>query len=74
MKLTAAATSVQALVLDERKTAAAVPRSPYLAHLGLRKNGLSERRRVPRGDSDGRTAERCFQWVTLAGLSSQIQP
>ena len=48
--------------------------SPYPAQNRQRKNGLSELRRVPRGDSDGRTAERCFQWATLAGLSSRIQP
>ena len=48
--------------------------SPYPAQNRQRKNGLSDRRRVPRGDSDGRTAERCFQWATLAGLSSRIQP
>ena len=73
MKLTAAATSVQALVLDERNGPARCLRSPYPAQKRLRKNGLSELRRVPRGDSEGRTAERCFQWATLAGLSSRIQ-
>ena len=54
-------------------TAARCCGSPYPAQNRQRKNGLSERRRVPRGDSDGRTAERCFQWATLAGLSSRIQ-
>ncbi len=48
--------------------------SPYPAQNRQRKNGLSDRRRVPRGDSDGRTAERCPQSATLAGLSSRIQP
>ena len=74
MKLTAVRHSVLERVLDTRNSAARCLGSPYPAQKRLRKNGLSDRRRVPRGDSDGRTAERCFQWVTLAGLSSQIQP
>ena len=74
MKLTAAGCQRPALVLDERMASARCLRSPYPAQKRLRKNGLSDRRRVPRGDSDGRTAERCFQWATLAGLSSRIQP
>ena len=73
MKLTAAGCQRPALVLYERNGAARCLRSPYPAQKRLRKNGLSERRRVPRGDSDGRTAERCFQWATLASLSSRIQ-
>ena len=74
MKLTAAGCQRPALVLEERNAAPRCLGSPYPAQKRLRKNGLSERRRVPRGDSDGRTAERCFQWATLAGLSSRIQP
>ena len=73
MKLTAAGCQRPALVLDEPNAVRAVPRSPYPAQNRLQKNGLSERRRVPRRESEGRTAERCFQWATLAGLSSRIQ-
>ena len=73
MKLTAVHHQRPALVPEEQTAPARCLGSLYPAQKRLRKNGLSERRRVPRGDSDGRTAERCPQWATLAGLSSRIQ-
>ena len=73
MKLTAAGCQRPARVPDTRNCGREPGGSPYPAQNRQRKNGLSDRRRVPRGDSDGRTAERCFQWATLAGLSSRIQ-
>ena len=73
MKLTAVHHQRPALVPEEQTAPARCLGSLYPAQKRLRKNGLSERRRVPRGDSDGRTADRCFQWATLAGLSSRIQ-
>ena len=59
MKLTAAGCQRPALVPEEQTAPARCLGSLYPAQKRLRKNGLSERRRVPRGDSDGRTVERC---------------
>ena len=73
MKLTAVHHQRPALVLDERMAAARCLGSPYPAQKRLRNNGLSERRRVPRGESEGLMADRHRPWSKLAGLSSRIQ-
>jgi len=53
--------------------ARAAPRLAVSSQKRLRKNGLSERRRVPRGESEGLVADRHRPWSKLAGLSDKTQ-
>ena len=74
MKLTAVHHQRPALVPEEQTAPARCLGSLYPAQKRLRKNGLSERRRVPRGESEGLMADRHRPWSKLASLSSRIQP